>query len=91
MFKGGYKIIDLADTPFTTAAGTKTIPGIHDRIESAYRKPIMLAGFNMNGTEYDAAFAVPALSSGSYVFTVYGFTITVTAADAVTVAAVTES
>ena len=88
MFKGGYKIIDLADTPFTTAAATKTIPGIHDRIESTYRKPIMLAGLNMDGTKYDAAYAVPALSGGNYVFTVHGFTVTVTAADAVTVTAV---
>ena len=42
----------------------------------------------MDGTEYDAAYAVPALSGGNYVFTVHGFTVTVTAADAVTVAAV---
>lgn len=86
MLKGGYKIIDFADVALTTAGAAVTIEGVYEAIEASYRKPLLLSGLNIDGTEKNDVFATPTTSDGNYVFTVYGKTITVTAADAVTVA-----
>lgn len=85
MFKGGYKIIDLKDTPFTAGGAAMMIDGIYDAIEASYRKPLMLAGLNVGGVECGAAFVVPTLVESAYTFTVYGYVITVQDTDAVTV------
>lgn len=87
MFKGGYKIIDLKKVPFVAGGDPVTIAGIYDAVEASYEKPIMLAGLNVGGTEYGAAYVVPAISGTSYVFTVHGYTITVQDTDTVTVVA----
>lgn len=87
MFKGGYKIIDLKDTPFTAGGAAMMIDGIYDAIEASYRKPIMLAGLNVGGLEYGAAYVVPTVTESAYTITVHGFTITVQSTDAVSVAA----
>lgn len=87
MFKGGYKIIDLKKTPFVAGGAEKTIDGIYDAIEASYEKPLMLAGLNVGGVEYGAAYVVPTVSGSDYKFTVNGYTITVKDTDAVSVAA----
>ena len=87
MFKGGYKIIDLKKTPFVAGGAEKTIDGIYDAIEASYEKPIMLAGLNVGGVEYGAAYVVPTHAENAYTFTVHGYTITVKDTDAVSVAA----
>lgn len=86
MFKGGYKIIDLKDTPFVAGGAAMMIEGIYDSIEASYRKPIMLAGLNVGGLEYSAAYVVPTVTESAYTFTVHGYTITVQSTDAVSVA-----
>lgn len=81
----GYKVIDFRDNNLTTTAAV-TIPGIHDAIEAAYRKPLLLSGLTVAGVEKPAVFAQVTESSGSYQFTAYGYKITISAADAVSVA-----
>ena len=80
----GYKVIDFRDNNLTTTAAV-TISGIHDAIEAAYRKPLLLSGLTIAGAEKPAVFAQVTESSGSYQFTVYGYKLTISTADAVTV------
>lgn len=66
MIKGGYKIVDLKDTDFTV--GTEAaIVGIHDAIESNYRKPILLSGITIASAKYNDTFVNFVLSGTSYV------------------------
>ena len=81
MRNGGYKIINLKDVNLTST--TKKVSGIHDDIENSYRKPLLLSGITINGVEKNDAFVAPTISSGSYLFKVYGGTITVTSQDMV--------
>lgn len=85
MIKGGYKIIDFKDVPFETGGSTMTIEGIYDTVEGSYRKPLLLSGLNIDGTEHNDIYAMPTLSGSNYVFTAYGKTITITDTDAVSV------
>ena len=81
---GGYNIIDLGYTNFTTEAPV-TVPGIYDRIKSA-RKAILLEHFSIAGTDCRPVFPEVTVSDTSFTFAVYGHTFTVSNADAVTVA-----
>ena len=85
MIKGGYKIIDFNDAPLTTGGSTVTIDGIYDTVEGGYRKPLLLSGLNIDGTERNDVYATPTISGSNYVFTAYGKTITITNADAVSI------
>lgn len=76
MVKGGYKIIDLKDKNLVTASQA-TIAGIYDRIENAYRKPLLLSGIHVNGVEYGDCYICPTLSGSDFKFTAWGFTFTV--------------
>lgn len=92
MFRGGYKIIDFRDTPFTIGGAAMMIGGIHDAIEASYRKPLMLSGLVVGGTEYGDVYAIPAVSDSAYVFDIaqYDIKITVQSTDAVTIAKLTK-
>lgn len=85
MIKGGYKIIDFNDAPFVTGGSTITINGIYDAVKGSYRKPLLLSGLNIDGTDRNDVYATPTISGSNYVFTAYGKTITITNADAVSV------
>lgn len=85
MIKGGYKIIDLKDTAIDTTNGT-TITGIHDALENNYRKPLILSGIVIDGTEYADAPISVTNADGTFSFTAYGKTYTVTADDLVKIA-----
>lgn len=88
MIKGGYKIIDLQDHPFTTGGESATIAGAYEAIEASYRKVLLLSGLVIDGKEYNDVFVTPEVSGTDYVFNVCGGkTITITDADAVTVTA----
>lgn len=87
MIKGGYKIIDFKDTPFITGGATMMIEGIYDTVEASYRKPLLLSGLNIDGTEHSDVYATPALSGSNFVFTAYGKIITIQDTDAVSVTA----
>lgn len=81
---GGYKIIDLGYTNFTTTKSA-TVHGIYENIKSA-RKAILLEHFSIAGTDYRPIFPEIKASGTSFTFDVYGYTFTVANTDAVTVA-----
>lgn len=81
---GGYKIIDLGYTNFTTAKST-TVPGIYEKIKST-RKAILLEHFLIGGTWCRPCYPEIKVSGASFTFDAYGYTFTVSNADAVTVA-----
>ena len=80
---GGYKIIDLGYTNFTTTKSV-TVPGIYDKLKSA-RKAILLEHFSIGGTGCRPIFPEITVSGTSFTFDVYGYTFTVANTDAVTV------
>ena len=82
---GGYKIIDLGYTNFTTTKSV-TVPGIYERIKSA-RKAILLEHFSIAGTDCRPCFPEITVSGTSFTFDVYGKTFTVANTDSVTVTA----
>lgn len=82
---GGYQIVDLQGTPLT--AGTAaTVTGTHAAIAGANGKRIVVSGLVVGGTAYNDTEAFVTLSGTTYTLTVGTLSITVTAADAVTVA-----
>lgn len=84
MKKGGYKIIDFKDTNLT-AAGV-TIKGVYAAIEDNYRKAILISGIVIENVEMADCFVDLHISSGSYVGTLHNYTLTITAADKVSIA-----
>lgn len=86
MATGGYHIIDLRGVVLTEDPPT-TVTGIYESIEGSYQKALLLSGLNVDGIEYPDAFVAPTLSGTTYTITVYEFTISITDADEVTVAA----
>ena len=86
--KGGYQILDLKNTKLT--AGTaSTIKGTWETLNGNYHKPVLVSGLVIGTTEYNDTFAEFTISSTTYTTTIYGYTLTVTNADAVTATAVT--
>ena len=80
---GGYKIIDLGYTNFTTSKSS-TVPGIYEKIQTS-RKAVLLEHFLIGGTWCRPCFPEITVSGNNFVFDVYGYTFTVSNADAVTV------
>lgn len=83
--KGGYIIVDLKGTPFETGTG-QTVNGVYEHIEGNYRKPVLLSGINIDGTEYADMYIAPTVSGSDYTASVYGKTMTVTSENLVTFA-----
>lgn len=81
---GGYKLIDLRYTNFTTSAPV-TVPGIYEKIERS-RKAVLLEYFSIDGTDCRPIYPEITVSDSNFVFDVYGHTFTVSNTDAVTVA-----
>ena len=81
---GGYKIIDLGYTNFTTTKAV-TVPGIYERIKSA-RKAVLLEHFSIGGTDCRPCFPEITVSGTSFTVGVYGKTFTVANNDSVSVA-----
>lgn len=80
---GGYKIIDLGYTNFTTAKSS-TVPGIYEKIKGA-RKAILIEHFSIAGTDCRPTFPEIKASGTSFTFDVYGHTFTVSDENVVTV------
>lgn len=78
---GGYQIIDLRETPIV---GTITVPGVYDLIEGT-NKAILISGFVHNGTEYNDAFVQFTVSGSDFVGDLYGYTMTITDEDQISV------
>lgn len=84
--KGGYQIVNCGNTAIATGTAV-TITGVHEAIEGAYRKPLLLSGVVLDGVEHGDVWIEPTNADGTYTFSAYGHNWTVTAADEVTVAA----
>ncbi|MCQ2077232.1 MAG: hypothetical protein MJZ20_09475 [Bacteroidaceae bacterium] len=82
--QGGYLIIDFKGK---SLSDVKTvIDGIYDRIEGNKGKAMLLSGLVLGGVEKPDAFATYKVDSGNFVFTVYGYDITITDDDEITIA-----
>lgn len=82
--KGGYQVIDFEDVDIT--ADGATIAGIYEGIESTYRKALLVEGVTLDGVEKRACFVDCEAGEGSFTFSAYGKTFTVSNDDKVTVA-----
>lgn len=83
MLNGGYKIVDFKDINITTADGA-VVTGIYEDIENNHRKAVMISGITIDGVQKNDCFVDCSIDEGSYKFTAYGKTFTVTAEDKVT-------
>lgn len=92
MIKGGYQIIDLKE-----AALASTISGLNAKIKNANGKPIILTNFKISTTLYPDRYFVNYIDggSGAYILTLIIdnklYKITVSSADAITLASATIS
>lgn len=84
--KGGYKIIDFKDINLVTGTAS-TITGVYDAIKSNSRKAILISGIVIDGVKMADSFVELSLVSANYTGKLYGKTLTITKADAVTVKA----
>lgn len=82
---GGYKILDFKDVNITSDAGA-TVVGIFDEIEGSHRKAILVSGVTLDGVEQRDTFVDPIVNVGSYTFTAYGKTFTITNENKITIA-----
>ncbi len=82
MNKGGYQIIDLKNVELTSGTGT-VFDGVYEKIEGT-RKPILVSGLNVGGTEYNDAYVQFTVSGSNYTTTIYGMTLTIADDDTVT-------
>lgn len=78
----GYQIIDLKDTTLS-GSGTK-VSGVFESIKNSNRKPLLLTGIVIDGTEMNSVFVSATTTSGNYVISAYGKTITVKPDDTIT-------
>lgn len=63
--KGGYRIIDLHGMELSTSAPV-TVPGVYEKIESSYGKPLLFSGINYGGMPRNDCFVAMAVDSGNY-------------------------
>lgn len=84
---GGYQIIDLLGKELNSGVGM-VFDGIYDAIEAS-RKPIMIEGLNIGGTEYKPCFVEFIANGSNYETEILGkndtIMITVSDIDVVTV------
>lgn len=82
---GGYKILDFKDVNITSDSGA-TVVGIFEEIEGSHRKAILVSGVTLDGVEQRDTFVDPIVNAGSYTFTAYGKTFTITNENKITIA-----
>ena len=89
--KGGYQIIDFKNIAIVTDALTAvTISGAYEAIKNNFRKPTLLSGISIDGDLLADRFVDFTESSGDYVATINGSTLTITDDDEVTLVSPTE-
>lgn len=87
MARGGYQIISLKGENLKVGVNT-TIKGLHDKIEGSYCKPLLLSDIVIDGKEYNDLYVSYVASNGVFsIKGVYGYTITISDADAVAITA----
>lgn len=62
---GGYQIIDLENRPFTLGVGQQ-YKGLYEKIEGT-RKPILVSGINVTGTEFHDTFVTFGVDGSDFV------------------------
>lgn len=82
---GGYKIVDFQDVDITTADGA-TLAGIYEEFEGSSRKAILISGVTIDGVAQRDVFVDAVINAGSYTFTAYGKTFTITSEEKITIA-----
>ena len=87
MNKGGYQILDLKNTNFALGTGT-VVTGAYSTIAGT-KKPILVSGIVIAGTEYhDTYVDFTSVNTGSNIYfagTIYGKLIRIAITDTVTI------
>jgi len=65
MIKGGYKVIDFKNTPFTSGE-VASVDGIHAAVSNPYGKATMVSGLVVGDAAYPDFFAPFVEGSGSF-------------------------
>lgn len=81
--KGGYQLIDLQGNDLSSGF---TLEGLHQVITLSNNKPLLVTGIVISGTKKNDVYTTAEKSGDDYTFTIYGKTLTISDADAVTVA-----
>ena len=83
MNKGGYQILDLKNTNFALGTGA-VITGAYGTI-SGTKKPILVSGIVIAGTEYHDTYVDFTINNTAFEGIIYGKKITIASTDTVTI------
>ena len=83
MNKGGYQILDLKNTNFALGTGA-VVAGAFETIRGT-KKPILVSGIVIAGTEYHDTYVDFIVVSNAFEGTIYGKKITIASTDTVTI------
>ena len=83
MNKGGYQILDLKKTRFALGTGVN-VPGAFTTI-SGTKKPILVSGIVIAGTEYHDTYVDFTVNNTTFEGIIYGKKITIANTDTVTI------
>lgn len=89
LYKGGYQIVDLGGTDFTSGSAS-TVVGAHAALIGAGTKPTAIANYSIGGTVYPHAFVPFSVDedgtyTGKFAYGDGTVAVTVTNADVVTI------
>ena len=83
MNKGGYQILDLKNTNFTLGTGV-VVSGAFSTIKGT-KKPILVSGIVIAGTEYHDTYVDFTVVSTAFEGIIYGKKISIASTDTVTI------
>lgn len=83
MNKGGYQILDLKNTNFALGTGA-VVTGAYGTI-SGTKKPILVSGIVIAGTEYHDTYVDFTINNTAFEGIIYGKKITIASTDTVTI------
>ena len=83
MNKGGYQILDLKNTNFALGTGA-VVAGAFETIRGT-KKPILVSGIVIAGTEYHDTYVDFTVVSTAFEGTIYGKKISIASTDTVTI------
>ena len=83
MNKGGYQILDLKNTNFALGTGA-VVAGAYGTIAGT-KKPILVSGIVIAGTEYHDTYVDFTVVSTAFEGTIYGKKISISVADVITI------
>lgn len=88
-FKGGYKIVSLNGNDLASG-DSFVVNGLYENLVNSYKKPILVTEIVIDGEKQQDSFAVVKQSDGGYTIDVYGYALTVTSEDAVSIVEVAQ-